>query len=63
MPIPENDSKENYNRLMFYKNWPCAVIGKNQNPWKEVNLPLLNSLHIPLVRRRSGGGTVVHDSW
>ncbi|CUM55090.1 unnamed protein product [Debaryomyces tyrocola] len=61
MPIPENESKENYNRLMFYKNWPCAVIGKNQNPWKEVNLPLLNSLHIPLVRRRSGGGTVVHD--
>ncbi|CUM50942.1 uncharacterized protein AC631_04539 [Debaryomyces fabryi] len=61
MPIPDDDSKANYNRLMFYKNWPCAVIGKNQNPWKEVNLPLLNSLHIPLVRRRSGGGTVVHD--
>lgn len=61
MPIPEDDSKVNYNRLMFYKNWPCAVIGKNQNPWKEINLPLLNSLHIPLVRRRSGGGTVVHD--
>jgi lipoate-protein ligase A len=46
---------------MFYTNTPCVVIGKNQNPWKEANLPLLNSLHIPLVRRNSGGGTVVHD--
>lgn len=50
------------NRLMFYVNSPCVVIGKNQNPWNEVNLPLLNSLRIPLVRRLSGGGTVVHDS-
>ncbi|KAK6203272.1 uncharacterized protein RJT21DRAFT_25886 [Scheffersomyces amazonensis] len=60
MPKPE-DINVNYNRLMFYVNSPCVVIGKNQNPWKEVNLPLLNSLSIPLVRRRSGGGTVVHD--
>lgn len=52
----------NYNRLLFYVNQPCVVIGKNQNPWKEVNLPLLTSLQIPLVRRRSGGGTVVHDT-
>lgn len=59
MPLPQQN---NCNRLMFYVNSPCVVIGKNQNPWKEVNLPLLNNLHIPLVRRRSGGGTVVHDS-
>ncbi|KAI3403946.2 PMC1 [Candida oxycetoniae] len=51
----------NSHRLLFYTNSPCVVIGKNQNPWKEVNLPLLNSLGIPLIRRRSGGGTVVHD--
>lgn len=61
MPLPSADSSASYNRLMFYRNWACVVIGKNQNPWKEVNLPLLNSLHIPLVRRKSGGGTVVHD--
>ncbi|KAI5967504.1 hypothetical protein KGF57_000344 [Candida theae] len=49
-------------RLMFYTNSPCVVIGKNQNPWKEVNLPTMNSqFGIPLIRRRSGGGTVVHD--
>lgn len=59
MPLPTHS--QNYNRLMFYTNSPCVVIGKNQNPWKEANLPLLNSLRIPLVRRRSGGGTVVHD--
>ncbi|KAG2732868.1 hypothetical protein G9P44_003858 [Scheffersomyces stipitis] len=60
MPKPETDDI-NYNRLMFYVNSPCVVIGKNQNPWKEVNLPLLTNLMIPLVRRKSGGGTVVHD--
>lgn len=59
MPLPASG---NANRLMFYVNTPCVVIGKNQNPWNEVNLPLLNSLRIPLVRRRSGGGTVVHDT-
>lgn len=60
MPLPE-ENEQNCNRLMFYLNTPCVVIGKNQNPWREVNMPLLNSLKLPLVRRRSGGGTVVHD--
>ncbi|KAH3681573.1 hypothetical protein WICPIJ_007447 [Wickerhamomyces pijperi] len=47
--------------LMFYTNKPCVVIGKNQNPWKEVNIPKIQDLGIPLLRRFSGGGTVVHD--
>ena len=49
------------------------IIGRNQNPWLEVNLPLLNAGRgraeteppglgaVDLVRRRSGGGTVFHD--
>lgn len=62
MPVPEGSQTSPFNRLMFYINTPCVVVGKNQNPWKEANIPLLSSLHIPLIRRRSGGGTVVHDS-
>lgn len=40
------------------------MIGRNQNPWNEVNLNLVKHSEIgdiSLVRRRSGGGTVFHD--
>jgi len=47
--------------LLLYRNSPCVVIGRNQNPWKEVNLRKLYRSRCSLLRRRSGGGTVYHD--
>lgn len=46
--------------LLIYRDEPCVVIGRNQNPWKEVNFPALRRANIPFIRRRSGGGTVYH---
>ncbi|TFK66215.1 Lipoyltransferase and lipoate-protein ligase [Pluteus cervinus] len=48
--------------LLVYRDEPCVVIGRNQNPWKEVNLTALRTRPgVPFIRRRSGGGTVYHD--
>ncbi|PVG00022.1 Lipoyltransferase and lipoate-protein ligase [Serendipita vermifera] len=47
--------------LLIYRNDPCVVIGRNQNPWKEMNMAALQAAGLPFVRRRSGGGTVYHD--
>ncbi|KAF9057549.1 hypothetical protein BJ165DRAFT_1334237 [Panaeolus papilionaceus] len=47
--------------LMIYRDSPCVVIGRNQNPWTEVNFSALHDSKIPFIRRRSGGGTVYHD--
>ncbi|GAA5858404.1 hypothetical protein JCM5353_003957 [Sporobolomyces roseus] len=47
--------------LYMYRNTPSVIIGRNQNPWKEINLKRLKELGIPFVRRKSGGGTVYHD--
>lgn len=48
-------------RLLFYINRDCVVIGKNQTLWKEVYLRAVENRGYELLRRYSGGGTVVHD--
>lgn len=47
--------------LLLWKNSPCVVIGRNQNPWLEANLNSLAENNIEIARRYSGGGTVYHD--
>lgn len=67
------NSPKDSNVLFLYRNSPSIVIGRNQNPWLEVNHVALRSKsringndgainpQPSLVRRRSGGGTVYHD--
>lgn len=47
--------------LFLWRNSPCVVIGRHQNPFKEANLSYLDSAGVPLARRQSGGGAVYHD--
>ena len=47
--------------LYLWKNNPCIIIGRAQNPWREANLKSLRNDGIKLVRRQSGGGAVYHD--
>lgn len=47
--------------LFLWRNSPCVVIGRHQNPMVEANLPYLASAGVPVARRNSGGGTVYHD--
>ncbi|XP_043217473.1 lipoyltransferase 1, mitochondrial-like [Amphibalanus amphitrite] len=50
-----------HNLLMVWRNAPCVVIGRHQNPWREVDTHHLHAAGMPLARRNSGGGTVYHD--
>ena len=48
-------------RLVFYRNAPAVIIGRNQNPWQEADLAEAARRGVVVARRDSGGGTVVHD--
>lgn len=47
--------------VLLYRNTPCVVIGRHQNPWTEACVPFIREQGIALARRNSGGGTVYHD--
>lgn len=55
-------SPDNLTLLFIYVNNPSVIIGRNQNPWQEVNLSFAEQENIPVIRRISGGGTVFHDT-
>ncbi|XP_075238687.1 lipoyltransferase 1 isoform X2 [Lycorma delicatula] len=48
--------------MLLWKNSPCVVIGRHQNPWLEANLAPMSQCDIEIARRNSGGGTVYHDN-
>lgn len=51
--------------LLLWRNSPCVVIGRHQNPWLECRLSSIRTAAaggvIAVARRNSGGGTVFHD--
>jgi len=53
--------KFNEDCFMLWRNDKAILLGKNQNLYKEVNLPYASEKGIKLVRRLSGGGTVFTD--
>ncbi len=48
--------------LLLWRNDPAVIVGCYQNICREVHVPTLRRLGIPVVRRISGGGTVYHDA-
>lgn len=47
--------------MFLWQNQNTIVIGRNQNPYKECDIPKLEQDNVKLIRRLSGGGAVYHD--
>jgi lipoate-protein ligase A len=47
--------------FLVWRNSPCLVFGKHQNPYQEINTAAAREKNVPVLRRISGGGTVFHD--
>jgi len=48
--------------MFLWRNKPCIVIGRHQNVWAECWVSGALASGIAVARRRSGGGTVYHDT-
>ncbi len=46
--------------LRFWRNTTAAIIGRSQAAGEELDLKRCRELGLPIVRRPSGGGTVLH---
>lgn len=47
--------------LLLYVNSRSIIFGRNQNPYREIDVDAAAHENIPVIRRISGGGTVYHD--
>lgn len=47
--------------LCMYRNDKTIVIGRNQNPFKEIHIDRMHTDDVQLCRRKSGGGAVYQD--
>lgn len=55
------DFKLDDDLFFVWRNEPCVVIGRNQNPFNEIHTTYASAHNIPIIRRISGGGAVYHD--
>ncbi len=59
--IFKNTDFSSQSLLLLWRNKPCVVIGRHQNPWAECDVTGCVRQGITVARRCSGGGTVYHD--
>lgn len=48
--------------FMIWQNENTVLLGRNQNPYKEINISYMNEVGAKLVRRPSGGGCIYTDA-